>query len=238
MEIVRALEELRGDVVVASPHLDDAVFSLGAAIASASDAGARVTILTVMACDPSSSRPASSWDRAAGFRTEGDAAATRREEDAAACRIVGADPVWLPFGDHGYGRGAEDDEVWAAVEPHVTGADSVLAPGRPLAHPDHAWLGRLALARVSSNVRLGLYVEQPYGYHAGPSTGGPDLGSGSLRWIGLGVDPRHIRSKRRAVRAYRTQVRRLSDRPLLVRRVVRAERRAGGERIAWVDRRG
>ena len=71
---------LTGRLVVVSPHLDDAVLSLGATMASAARNGAHVTVLTVFACDPQSSAPAEWWDRAGGFRTLGEAACARREE--------------------------------------------------------------------------------------------------------------------------------------------------------------
>ena len=91
-------------VVVVSPHLDDGVLSLGAAIAAWSRAGARVELLTVLGCDPASEAPAGGWDRRGGFATEGASARARREEDRRACAILGATPVWLPFGSVDYER--------------------------------------------------------------------------------------------------------------------------------------
>ena len=55
--------------------------SVGLRMASAARNGAHVTVLTVFACDPQSSAPAEWWDRAGGFRTLGEAACARREED-------------------------------------------------------------------------------------------------------------------------------------------------------------
>src|SRR5207244_2118642 len=94
-------------VVVISPHLDDAIFSLGAAIAQTVRSGGDVTVLTVFAGDPSSSAPAGNWDARAGFATVGEAAHARRREDERACAHVGAIPVWLPFGDEQYPRGGD-----------------------------------------------------------------------------------------------------------------------------------
>src|SRR5690242_11145568 len=85
------------DVVVISPHLDDAVLSLGAALSWAARHGARVTVLTVLAGRPDSSTPAGEWDAGSGFGTEGEAATARREEDERACEVLGATPVWLPY---------------------------------------------------------------------------------------------------------------------------------------------
>src|SRR6476620_7604766 len=92
-------DELEGRVVVVSVHLDDAVFSVGAALARAARRGADVTVLTVLANDPADESPAREWDAQAGFATAAEAARARREEDSRACELVGATPVWLPFGD-------------------------------------------------------------------------------------------------------------------------------------------
>src|SRR5207253_2905574 len=92
-----------GVVVVLSPHIDDAVLSLGAGIARATRSGTEVRVVTVFANDPESSDPPTDWDRAAGFSSAGEAARGRREEDRRACEIVGADPVWLPCTDDDHG---------------------------------------------------------------------------------------------------------------------------------------
>nr|MBA3401482.1 PIG-L family deacetylase [Actinomycetota bacterium] len=76
-------------IVVVSPHSDDGVLSLGAAMASWARRGAQVELLTVFALDPSSDAPAGGWDGRAGFSTEGEAAVGRRAEDTAACAILG-----------------------------------------------------------------------------------------------------------------------------------------------------
>ena len=96
---LRGGEPLDGDVAVLSPHLDDAILSLGAAI---SGARGDVRVVTVFAGDPDSTLAAGEWDSRAGFRTVGEAARARREEDALACADVGARPVWLPFVDDQY----------------------------------------------------------------------------------------------------------------------------------------
>jgi len=157
--------ELEGDVVVLSPHLDDAALSLGAAISRATRKSVRVTVLTVLAGDPASTEPAGEWDRSSGFATAGEAALARREEDFRACERLGARPVWLPYGDEQYERGATDDEVRTAVV-EAAGKGLVLLPGFPLAHDDHRWLHDLLLDAFEPG-RLGLYAEQPYAAFVG-----------------------------------------------------------------------
>jgi LmbE family N-acetylglucosaminyl deacetylase len=98
-------------VVVLSPHLDDGVFSLGAAIARTTAANGEVKVVTVFANDPASTEPPSAWDAACGFGSVGEAATVRREEDDRACRLVGAQPVWLPFADDDHGGERVDAEI-------------------------------------------------------------------------------------------------------------------------------
>lgn len=222
-------------VVVVSPHLDDGVLSLGASIASWSRAGAAVELLTVLGCDPDSTAPSGGWDRRGGFATEGASALARREEDLRACAVLGATPVWLPFGSVDYERHGDESDVRAAVARAIVGADHVLIPGFPLTHPDHAWLVR-TLAGDVDGCRLGLYAEQPYTRREGvdpqvPAATAEALGAPS----GFERAPARARdrvAKWRAVRCYRSQL------PLLgMRRSLRCgpHRYAlAPEWVAWV----
>lgn len=227
-----------GTVAVLSPHLDDAVLSVGAAVAAAARAGDAVAIVTVLAGDPSSGAPAGEWDAACGFATASDAARARRAEDREACRTLGAEAVWLPFPDRQYGR-SPDDEVWPAVEAAIAGAATVLVPGFPLLQPDHRWLAELVAARGVS-ARIGLYVEQPYAIGEGiprvPAPLAARLGDG-WSWTPLPAEGRDVRRKRRAIGAYRSQLRYMAGRwpaEVVPWRVARYERRHGGEAVAWV----
>jgi LmbE family N-acetylglucosaminyl deacetylase len=208
--------ELEGDVVVISPHADDAALSLGAAISRAARKGSRVTVLTVLAGDPRSTAPAGEWDRKCGFSTAGEAAATRRKEDAAACDRLGAHPVWLPFSDHQYERGGSDAEIRAAVI-EAGGSSLVLLPGFPLEHPDHRWLHEL-LEPAFPAERRGLYVEQPYAADRG------ELPGRGWRFLRAGLLDQ--RRKLAAGRAYASQQGPL-DRPLPS--IFRYEIARGGE---------
>ena len=153
---------LSGRVAVVSPHLDDAVLSLGAAIARATASGADVQVVTVFANDPASDDPASAWDAQCGFASAAEAATARRREDSIACERVGATPVWLPFVDADHGGATTDEELLPALHDALVAADAILLPGSPLAHPDHARVTRLLLADPPPAPRIGLYVEQPY----------------------------------------------------------------------------
>lgn len=225
---------LRGDVVVVSPHLDDAVLSVGAALAHASRRGAKVTVLTVLAGNPGSREPAGYWDRRAGFATAGEAARARREEDVRACAIVGATPRWLPYSDDQYERGAEDAEIRAAIVAAIGGASSVLLPGFPLLHDDHRWLNGL-LSDAFEPERVGLFTEQPYaalatdapGQARHPVVTPPELDDREWRRLAASLGDR--RRKLQACRAYTTQMPLLGD---VLGSMMRYEMRAGGETMA------
>jgi LmbE family N-acetylglucosaminyl deacetylase len=224
-------------IVVVSPHLDDGALSLGAAMAGWSRTGARVELLTVLGCDPDSEAPAGGWDGRAGYRTEGDSARGRREEDRRACALLGVTPVWLPFGSVDYERHGDEQDVRGAVADAVAGADAALVPGFPLSHPDHEWLVRtLAEGRFGCR-RLGLYAEQPYAHRAGRGTEAPEwvavaLG-GRASFSPLRASARDRLAKWRAIREYRSQL------PLLGMR--RSLRRGAhtlalhAEWVAWAD---
>lgn len=236
-----------GRLVVVSPHIDDAVFSLGASLAGAVRAGTTVEILTVFAGDPQSRQAAGRWDSAAGFRTEGEAVRARREEDRRACAVVGASPRWLAFPDKQYARRASDDEMLTEVLSVCEGAGAVLVPGFPLRNQDHRAISEWVLGQdISRAGRVGLYVEQPYAVWAA-SIGrpveapewlsSPDGGAPEFLWSTPGA--RDLALKWRALGKYRSQlpllgglIGRPSARSMQVRlAIVRA-----GEAVAWLER--
>lgn len=230
--------------VVVSAHLDDAVLSLGASIARAARSGERVEILTVFAGDPCSELAPGGWDERASFTSEGEAARVRREEDAAACAVLGAVPVWRSFGWLDYDRRGTEDDVRAAVTDVIGDADDVLLPGWPLTHPDHEWLVRTLLRHGIPGRRLGFYVEQPYALRLGASTdrvpGWVSAALGSdVAFERTGTAVRDVLAKRRAVRCYRSQLpllRLQGSPPLGLERFLASELRAGGEGLGWLPR--
>jgi LmbE family N-acetylglucosaminyl deacetylase len=214
-------DELPGRVVALSVHLDDAVLSVGAALARAARRGGDVSVLTVLAGDPQSSASAGPWDRRAGFATAGEAAARRRAEDRGACELLGIRPTWLRYSDHQYQRGGSDEEIAADVAREAGDADIVLVPAYPLSHPDHAWLAAL-LAGVPFSARVGRYVEQPYAVWEGAP---PEP------YRRLAATARDRVAKLRAARAYTSQLGQLDERVVL--RTARYEAARGGEAVNW-----
>lgn len=208
-------------IVVVSPHLDDAVFSLGATLSHAARHDADVTVLTVLSGDPASSAPAGWWDAQAGFRTAGDATTARRQEDARACSILGVAPRWLPFSAAEYGP-VPEEEVVAALRTELQGFGLILLPGFPLTHQDHELLNRLVLERVQPTARLLLYAEQPYALW---ETIGPPAG-----WKPAAAALPDRVKKLRACRAYTSQLELLGARSLSGR-LARFDAARGGELV-------
>jgi LmbE family N-acetylglucosaminyl deacetylase len=229
-------ERGRFRVAVLSPHLDDAILSLGASIADAVRCGHEVSVVTVFAGNPESEAPAGSWDARAGFPTEGAATRARRDEDRRACEVVGARPVWLPFGDSQYDGGRDPNDVWSHVAKALEGADTVLVPGRPLIHRDHLWLAELVRNRLSHRA-VGIYAELPYDRWASSRKrrqaprSVPEV---AAEWMNPLRSNRSRILKWRACREYSSQLPWLG-RGLPFRRAL-LQSRLGSERIAWLPR--
>jgi LmbE family N-acetylglucosaminyl deacetylase len=235
-------------LVVVSPHLDDAVFSLGATLAEAARKKIAVINLTVFAGDPSSAALPSDWDRKTGFSSAGAAARARRAEDAAACALVGMSPVWLPFLDHPYGgdhRDIDHTDVWSAVRAVLKRADLVLVPGFPLDHPDHAWVTRLIYEHEDELGSIGQYVEQPYAElewtgqrrvpEREPLLVGPSRES--ISWTRSMPTASAWVLKQRAMLRYSSQVSALASPPArLLARTALSEFARGGEYLALPER--
>lgn len=246
-----------GDIAVVSPHLDDAVFSLGGAIADLRSAGRTVRIVTVFAGVPGSDAPPSPWDERCGFESAAESAVRRRAEDKRACALLGVEPVWLSF-DVRWPEGAPE-----ALQQALEDAAVVLVPGFPCTHTDHVLAARWVLAGRRTGVAVGAYVDQPYamwrilGRKAAGSKRLENLRDVALRrpttaameqpelspqlsdlveappeWLRLPRSPEGWIAKLRATRAYRSQFRVISRTMPLG--VALYERQWGGEGLAWV----
>ncbi len=137
-----------------SPHLDDAVFSAGGRLAQLAREGWRVVVATVFTAsvpDPQGFALACQLDK--GLSAAVDYMALRRNEDAAACQLIGAAPRWLPFAEaphRGYGDARAlfaglqgHDDIVARLRPALTALlaelkpDLLLAPQAVGGHVDH-----------------------------------------------------------------------------------------------------
>jgi LmbE family N-acetylglucosaminyl deacetylase len=143
-------------VVVISPHLDDAVFGCGDALAARPGS----TVVTVFAGFPDDAERITEWDARCGFRGAREAVGARREEDRRALALLDARPHWLDFVDSQYGR----TPAVEAVADALRAALRELAPDRllyPLGlfHSDHRLVHDAACAALD-----GLSIEVALAY--------------------------------------------------------------------------
>ena len=86
-------------VLLFSPHFDDAALGAAHMLGAHPDS----LVVTVFGGPPAQyPDPPSDWDALGGFRAGDDVVALRREEDAAALKVLDARPLWLEFVDHQY----------------------------------------------------------------------------------------------------------------------------------------
>ncbi|MCZ7651281.1 MAG: PIG-L family deacetylase [Thermoanaerobaculia bacterium] len=172
------------DLVVLSPHLDDAALSCGGLLAARARAGERVAVATVFTADEPSvppSRLAADLARWWGL-APGSVMRARREEDLAACRALGVEALHLDLPEAPYRRDPASGEILyrelARLFPHrrpdepatAEALDELLAALPPAAevwaplgvgrHVDHQLLKRAAEGRFPTALRY--YEEYPY----------------------------------------------------------------------------
>jgi len=144
-------------VLVVSPHLDDAVFSVGRFLAGRPGA----IVVTMMAGAPDPPIVRTVWDKSCGFSTSQEAVKARRAEDQAAVAVLKATPVHLDFLDGQYAPanvGELADGLIAQVEQHRP--EFVVGP-LGVCHDDHVRV-REAVLTADLEVPLWLYADLPY----------------------------------------------------------------------------
>lgn len=203
-----------------SPHLDDAAFSCGGTLAMLARAGWRVVVATLFTAsvpDPSGFALACQTDK--GLGPEIDYMKLRREEDAAACRALGAEAVWLPFREaphRRYGSAAElfgevraDDTIGPGLTEAVASLVAELRPTLVLApqaiggHVDHVQLMR-ALGDVAAPIAW--WRDFPYvARDARPAEPFAER-MGALPEHAVALDGEAFQAKRSACLAYASQL--------------------------------
>ena len=205
-----------------SPHLDDAAFSCGGTLARLAGAGWRVVVATAFTgsvAGPSGFALACQLDK--GLGPEVDYMALRRDEDAAAMRALGAEPLWLPFREaphRGYGSAPalfagvrDDDTVVDDLAPALSALLDrhrpalLLAPQAVGAHADHVQLLR-AMDRVGMPAPVLWWRDFPYAVRdASPRE--PFHGRMTpLPEREVALSPAEAEAKRRACLAYASQL--------------------------------
>jgi LmbE family N-acetylglucosaminyl deacetylase len=201
--------------VAVSPHLDDAVFSVGGTLAALAAAGWRVrvvTCFTASVADPSRFALSTQLDK--GLNAEIDYMALRRAEDAAAVALLGAEPVHLPLPEaphRGYtsaadlfaGRHDGDDvagPLGEALAPHLRDAALVLAPQAIGDHVDH----RVVVDVVAASRPDALFWrDAPYVLRRPDAAPWPGVPAGPEYAVDVAT---HLPRKASAARCYATQL--------------------------------
>lgn len=123
------ISEMPSTTLVVSPHLDDAVLSLGGTIAGWSAAGERVVIASVYTAGPPLEEIEPSMRCFADY-------ATRRAEDAAACAQLGAEPRYLDQIERAFRKPYLSNNAYFTTPPDRSGfgtLEQVKAALEPLA---------------------------------------------------------------------------------------------------------
>jgi LmbE family N-acetylglucosaminyl deacetylase len=219
-----------------SPHLDDAVLSVGGLMCAQLMAGHRVVIATVCTADAPSARHLSplAIDLHRRWGNLGAPYAQRRREDIAACRALGGaecrhlglpDAMYRFKPDTPQHRYETLDELFGPIPSWDRGFSAsvaaavdrlamelqpreVLGPLGVGRNVDHLHL-RNAMLRMSSTRSVGFYEEQPYstGYHPHAA---PDPVSVAVRTCPISVQPKtHLMdwgAKTHAIKCYESQL--------------------------------
>jgi LmbE family N-acetylglucosaminyl deacetylase len=229
----RSVTSIPYDWIYFSPHLDDVALSCGGQIYMATQAGERVLIVTITAGDPVA--PVSTYATSLHSRWElvADATAVRREEDLAACAILGADALHWAVPDCIYrvdSQGTpfyvDDADIFGPVAPaeldmvnELVEQMRALSLARhmvvPLAvgnHVDHQ-LTRMAAERAFHGDKLRYYEDYPYAQQPGKLAqvfDAPEnhcLGN-NRAWVSeiVSLDTVALETKYAAVTAFRSQL--------------------------------
>jgi LmbE family N-acetylglucosaminyl deacetylase len=198
-------------LLVISPHLDDAVFGCGDALAAHPGSA----VVTVFACGPATWLRLTAWDRAAGFQPGHDAMAWRRQEDREALGHLGAIPIWLPFCDGQYAPAPDAQDIAALLAKAIveTAPHAVYVP-LGLGPSDHRLVHEAAVSLIAGLPQLEwLAYEEPI-HRRLPTSGKAERqerlrGQGvELTWLPPGLAA--SAAKRRSLACYGSQLRALS----------------------------
>ena len=165
-------------ILTLSPHLDDAVFSVGPLLAELA-ANTRIVVATAFTksvADPEGFALACQLDK--GLPASVDYMEIRRKEDSESLIILGVEGVHGPFAEaphRGYqtvkdlfGPILPTDEVGAGLREWLVGLtdsfkpDVILLPFGIGSHIDHQWVRMVAEASIPNRFPLVFFKDQPY----------------------------------------------------------------------------
>lgn len=244
---------LRYDSIYISPHLDDAALSCGGQIFEQTAVNQTVLIVTITAGDPVAAS-ISEYAQSLHSRWELvlNATAARREEDVAACRILGADYLHWQVPDCIYRFDAltgasyylSDDDIFGNVHPgemalveqlvaqlrQLPVAERIYAPLTMGNHVDHQ-LARTAVEHVFGNSVI-YYEDYPYAQEPGALDS--VLPANQRGWEAevVALSETAVRAKFDAIAAFKSQLSTFfNDRADLEQQVGAYIAQVGGERI-------
>jgi LmbE family N-acetylglucosaminyl deacetylase len=158
---------MSADLVIVSPHLDDAVLS---AASQLTRPGA--CVITACTGEPAAGTPLGEWDRLTGAVDAAQRVRDRHAEDAAALATLGVartERLGFPDGQHrpeGQPRTTTADLV-AGLRPHLAEVPEVWAPAGIGCHPDHLAVRDAVLAAVDPGTTVHHYADVPYSLRYG-----------------------------------------------------------------------
>jgi LmbE family N-acetylglucosaminyl deacetylase len=145
-------------VLILSPHLDDAAFSVWHVFAESSE----VTVLSVFAGVPEEGF-VTPLDRSHGALDSAAWVRRRRREDIDALGQTGAAVVHLDLLDGQYrGRPVEPDELTIAIDGWLRPDAIIYAPLGVGGHPDHLAVARWAVHLRGAGREVRLFADTPY----------------------------------------------------------------------------
>ncbi len=212
---------MTGRLLALSPHLDDAIFSAGGALAARAQAGWKVTVATLFTGNvdaPCGFALACQLDKGCG--PEVDYMALRCAEDVRACAVLGVEPVHVPLLEaphRGYGSAAElfgpvheDDPVRQPLAEALVallvahGPDEVWAPCALGGHVDHVLVHQVVRELASAPARI-WWTDWPYADRPAPADPQADTVA-QLPWVEKALDPGARARKADACAAYASQL--------------------------------
>jgi LmbE family N-acetylglucosaminyl deacetylase len=142
-----------GEIVVVSPHFDDAVLSTAGLLVRRNTPA---TIVTVFAGLPESAEPVSDWDRLCGFDNAQAATQTRASEDRDACRRLGLTAIHLSCVE-----GVDDLQPLRDLVSSLPEGTVVWLPAGIGGHHGHTRVRDAALTAAASGP-VYVYADLPY----------------------------------------------------------------------------